>query len=325
MDGFKEIGMFSHSARNSKEPLPEKDSVFTIEDGKLVHLQSLKGFSEERSEVEVINYETDFNKRNRGIMPDSSLDGTTVMIVGLGGGGSVVTEALDRSGVRNIIAIEYDTVSLSNICRSVYDLMDVGEKKTDAMRKKLLKINPLINLRFYDKSLLDMEREELMELIMGCDLIIEATDNPKTKKRINGLAHDVVPVLYPSVYEGGKGGEVLLTIPGYPCYECVFGAELDEEMGTDKKRAWDYTAGEPKPMPGLLVDINVVVSRTVKLALGILTSGDKEHSFFDKITKPGCTLLHIGNENDFYIFKKPFEEFWTETKINPDCVCQTLR
>ncbi len=80
---------------------------------------------------------------------------------------------------------------------------------------------------------------------------------------------------------------------------------------------------QAKPMPALIADIQVVVARTVKLALAILTS-DQENSFLEKVTEKGSTLLLIGNESNFSIFEKPFQEIWAKTEINPECSCQTL-
>jgi molybdopterin/thiamine biosynthesis adenylyltransferase len=157
---------------------------------------------------------------------------------------------------------------------------------------------------------------------MGSDLIIEATDSVKTKVLINGLAYHSTPILYPAVYELGKGGDVLFTMPGLPCYECVFSSILGK-MEESTNAEWDYSTGQAKPMPALISDIQVVVARTVKLALAILT-GDQEDSFIENITEPGCSLLLITNEKDVSGFEKPFNEKWISVKIDPECSCQTL-
>jgi molybdopterin/thiamine biosynthesis adenylyltransferase len=270
-----------------------------------------------------VNYTSDFNKRNKGIVDESVLQEATITIIGLGSGGAGITNELVRCGVTNFKLNDFDTISLSNLCRSEYNLLDVGKKKTKVMREKLQKINPCINVELYDESIMDMDIEKLEKIIDSSDLIIEATDSPQTKILINGLAYNKKPVIYPAVYEHGRGGDILLTMPGLPCYECVFKSIIDD-IPTSKKRDWDYSTGQAKPMPALISDIQIVISRTVKIALAILTAGTQD-SFFEKITEPGCTLLRINNERNDLVPNKTFYEEWVETKIHHDCMCQTLK
>jgi molybdopterin/thiamine biosynthesis adenylyltransferase len=177
-----------------------------------------------------------------------------------------------------------------------------------------------VNVQLYDENILEMDYEKLHGIIEKSDLIIETTDSVESKILVNGLAYHEKPVIYSSVYDSGKGGDILFTLPGLPCYECVFNSIIDE-MKHLEKREWDYTTGRPKPMPALLSDIKVIVARTVKIALGILTS-NSENSFIEKITEPGCTMLFIGNEKNVFASNKPFQEMWAETTITPECNCQ---
>ena len=272
--------------------------------------------------TKTINYSTDFQKRNHGIIDESILQEKRVTIIGVGSGGSQTAEDLTRAGVTNFILIDYDTVSISNLCRSIFDLQQVGQKKTEATLDKLLRVNPCVNVQLYHEDVLEMDNVKLMEIIDCSDLIIEATDSVKSKLLINGMAYHSKPVIYPSVYDLGKGGDILFTIPGLPCYECVFKGIVDE-IKQSRRGDWEYSTGKAKPMPGLIADIKVVVARSVKLALAILTA-DTNKSFIDIITEPGCNILFIGIEKGPPIFERPFQEVWAETEIDPECTCQTL-
>jgi molybdopterin/thiamine biosynthesis adenylyltransferase len=279
----------------------------------------------ESVKLNIVNYSTDFGNRIQGIVDSSVLQGKTATVFGIGSGGAMTAEDLIRSGVGNLNIIDFDTVSASNICRSIYDLTDIGEKKTEALYKKLIRINPNANIKIYDEDILMMDSKTLRQIIKTSDIIIEATDNIKTKKYINGLAFNTTIALYPAVYDKGKGGDILFTVPGEtPCFECVF-MSIYEQMKDVKRSEWDYTSDGTKPisMSGLISDIKVVASRSVKLALAFLT-GDQDNSFLEKVTEPGCSMLFIGNESGFSIFDKPFQEVWAETEINPECFCQTL-
>lgn len=315
--GLEKVGVYSTSSEEEQN----EEIVFAFVEGDLVCFVQ-EDTKRKETKVEVVNYATDFQKRNKGIIDGSVLQERVVTIIGLGSGGSAIALDLARCGVTKMILIDFDEVSLSNLCRSVYDLHDVGKNKTDAVHEKLLRVNPCVDLEFHEADVLKMKRKELLEVIEKSDLVIEATDSAKTKVLINGIAHSSKPILYPSVYDSGKGGDILFTLPGFPCYECVFSSIIDE-MKENKKGDWDYTTGQAKSMPALISDIQVVVARTVKLALGILT-GDRENSFIEKITEPNSSLLFIGNEFGGVGSRKAFDEFWSETKINPECSCQLL-
>ncbi len=295
--------------------------IYSMNNGDLDCFYLSSDGSKKVVELQTFNYVTDYASRNQGLIDPSVLQQKTVTIIGLGSGGSMVAQDLMRSGVTKLILIDFDTVNISNLCRSAYSLSDLGKKKTDALYENLLRINPLAEIETFDMDVLKCDINKLREIIEQSALVIEGTDTVKTKLVINGLAHDNTIVLYPSVYDSGKGGELFFTTPGAPCFECVFGSILPEMLEV-KKGDWDYETGEVKPMAGLVSDIRIVVSRTVKLALGFLAEG--KDSFIDKITEDDCTLLLIGNEKDFFIFERPFQEVWAETEINPECMCQTL-
>jgi len=61
----------------------------------------------------------------------------TVLIVGLGGLGCTVANLLARLGI-NLILVDYDVVSLSNLERQIlYDKNDLSKKKVEAAKRKL--------------------------------------------------------------------------------------------------------------------------------------------------------------------------------------------
>jgi len=315
---MKKVGVFSSNVEDSET---SNTLLFSIKEETLDCSYIAENGTKETVEIEVLNYAVSFNERNRGIINESILQKRTVTIIGLGSGGSAIAVDLVRCGVTNLILVEFDSIDVNNLCRSVYDLSDVGRKKTDALYEKLLRVNPMVNVQIHDLDFLEMDFEQQMEIIESSDLIIEATDNPNTKRLINGLAHKTTPVLYPAVYDRGKGGDILLTLPGLPCWECVFSTIWDE-MKKDEKRGQDYQTGQAKPMPALIADIQVVVARTVKIALAILAD-DEENSFFEKVTEAGCSMLFISNDKDCFDSETPFQEAWAETTVNPECICQT--
>ena len=66
-----------------------------------------------------------------------------VAIFGLGGVGSYAAEALVRADVGHFLLVDHDAVSLSNLNRQLHATRrTVGQKKTEAMRARMLDVNP---------------------------------------------------------------------------------------------------------------------------------------------------------------------------------------
>lgn len=71
------------------------------------------------------------------------LAASTVAVFGIGGVGSFVAEGLARAGVGHLVLIDNDVICLSNINRQIHATADtVGRRKTEAMRERILGINP---------------------------------------------------------------------------------------------------------------------------------------------------------------------------------------
>ena len=69
--------------------------------------------------------------------------GAHVAVVGIGGVGSWVAEALARSGVAALTLIDLDQVAESNVNRQVHALSGtLGQAKVTAMRERILQIHP---------------------------------------------------------------------------------------------------------------------------------------------------------------------------------------
>ncbi len=103
----------------------------------------------------------------------------TVVVAGLGGVGSWAAEALARTGIGHLVIIDFDHISESNTNRQLHAIEgQFGKAKVEAMRERILQINPEINLTACDEFL---EPENLDRLIPANALILDATDSVQTK------------------------------------------------------------------------------------------------------------------------------------------------
>lgn len=77
----------------------------------------------------------------------NKLKNSSVCVFGVGGVGGYCVEALARAGVGKITVVDNDKIAVSNINRQIIaTFSSVGELKADAMKKRLLDINPEIEV-----------------------------------------------------------------------------------------------------------------------------------------------------------------------------------
>ena len=103
-----------------------------------------------------------------------------ILVIGLGGVGGYVCEALVRSGVGSITIIDYDRVDITNINRQIIALNStLGMKKTELIKKRCLDINPNIDITIIDKKIMPNDIETLS--LNSYDFVVDAVDNVDVK------------------------------------------------------------------------------------------------------------------------------------------------
>ena len=106
-----------------------------------------------------------------------------ILIVGVGGLGCPAAESLVRAGIGTIGLIDNDIVSLSNIHRQcLFTSKDLKKSKVSVAAKKLREINPSTKIKTYKSQL---NNKNIKNIIKNYEIIIDGTDNFKTKFLIN--------------------------------------------------------------------------------------------------------------------------------------------
>lgn len=106
---------------------------------------------------------------------------TTVLIVGLGGVGGYALEGLVRSGIGNLILIDFDRVDESNLNRQIITNQDnVGKYKVDEAIKRVKGINPNCNVIIHNTFLC----KDTINMLDNykIDYIVDACDSVQAKK-----------------------------------------------------------------------------------------------------------------------------------------------
>jgi adenylyltransferase/sulfurtransferase len=152
--------------------------------------------------------------------------GARVLLVGVGGLGSPVALALAESGLLSVLTlIDPDRVELSNLHRQILlRECDLGSDKvlaaTATLRARLGTGGRTERLAIAPRALrLDAENAEA--LLRGHDLVIEGSDDLRTKFVVNDSACRLgIPALIGGVVR--FSGQIVTVWPGAACYRCLF-------------------------------------------------------------------------------------------------------
>lgn len=115
-----------------------------------------KSIASTRSMTEVPVQE--YFKKVTSLYPDNVLD-KVIVCIGTGGARSFL-ENCARSGFRNYILMDADVVSPSNIATQGVFISEMGKKKVEIIRDRIMDINPRANVICVDKFLDDRMSDE---------------------------------------------------------------------------------------------------------------------------------------------------------------------
>ena len=127
-----------------------------------------------------------------------------ICIIGIGGVGSWVAEALARSAVGALTLIDLDHIAESNVNRQIHALEgQFGRAKTEAMQERIEAINPACRVISHDEF---ADTENLGRLIRpDFDYVIDCIDAYRTKAAI--IAHCRRGKIW-VITAGGAGGQI---------------------------------------------------------------------------------------------------------------------
>ena len=115
-----------------------------------------------------------------------------VCVIGVGGVGSWIVEALARSGVGALTLIDFDNVAESNINRQVQAMSaTIGQAKIDALAERIAQINPYCNVTLVEEFI----SPDNLDRLIGTgglarpafDYVIDAIDSARDKAAL--IAH----------------------------------------------------------------------------------------------------------------------------------------
>jgi molybdopterin/thiamine biosynthesis adenylyltransferase len=225
-----------------------------------------------------------------GKQGQQTIHDTTILILGVGGLGSICAELLSRAGIGKLILVDHDRVELSNLQRQgLFTENDIHRFKVDAAKDKIKQINNdvkcmTLNIFLNSKTIELFEKEAY-----AFDIAIDCTDNLYTRFLMNDYCKKYnIPLIFGTT--ASTKGMVMAITKETACFNCIFENKISFE---DCERS------------GILNTTNhIVASVQVNTLLQVLLEKKREsrliiinswNATIDKIKvekRKGCEVCH---------------------------------
>lgn len=150
-------------------------------------------------------------------------------VIGAGGLGAPLLQYLAAAGVGHITIIDDDTVEMTNLNRQViHQESSLGKSKAQSAKAAILGLNSTITVDVMETRF----DAGSIDTLKGASILIDASDNPETRRAANRAAHHLgIPLVFGgAVRTEGQVASFRSGIdPNAPCYDCVF----PSSAGTD--------------------------------------------------------------------------------------------
>ncbi|ARQ45172.1 HesA/MoeB/ThiF family protein [Oxalobacter formigenes] len=216
------------------------------------------------NEEQEVRYSRHILLKDLGYEGQDKIANSHVLVIGAGGLGSPASMYLASGGFGKLTLVDNDQVELTNLQRQILHSTDrIGKNKAESGKQTLTGINPTIDIVTITDR---MDETSLPELVRTADVVLDCTDNFKTRLIVNRACMAAgVPLVSGAVVQ--FDGQISVYDPrrdDSPCYACLFSEDQHFE---DLKAA---QVGVFAPLVGIIGTMQA--AEALKLAAGIGTS-----------------------------------------------------
>ncbi len=180
------------------------------------------GYAGPMNDDQLLRYSRHILLDELGVEGQQRLLASHALVIGAGGLGSPVLLYLGTAGVGTITVIDHDTVDLTNLQRQIaHDLSRIGTPKAASAAQTVRAINPEIRLvPLHERA----DAVRLETLVAAADVVIDCTDNFKTRHAVNAacVRHHKPLVSGAAIGFDGQISVYDTRSPDKPCYACLF-------------------------------------------------------------------------------------------------------
>jgi molybdopterin/thiamine biosynthesis adenylyltransferase len=252
----------------------------------------------------------------------------SVMIVGVGSGGSEIALNLACSGIGRLDLVDSDRLRPENYIRFPTGKQELGRHKVDVVSSMIHERELPTEVGLHHLDVVTDADQFRGLLSPSIDLLICATDSTRSRRLVNCTAVQMrIPCIIAGTLNNGRIAEVLRISPfESACYECVrleLGAVLEEEAFGDRPIT-PYVGPEEMRQEGaaLRMDITIPAALASNVAIQVLNPA--------KCKSAPTPYILWGREANMSLpppfqFEYPFATNFVPVKKRKDCpVCGAL-
>lgn len=184
------------------------------------------------NENQLLRYSRHILLEEIDIEGQEKLQQATVMVIGCGGLGNACIPILAAAGIGHLILCDHDVIESSNLQRQfVFTPFDLQQSKVEVLANYLQQRNPELQITRLNTAI---TADLLTHYLAKCDVVVDCSDNSKTRHLINSAAvSQQVPLVSTSVIQ--FTGQLMVfnaALISSPCYACLFPQHQEDRSCT---------------------------------------------------------------------------------------------
>lgn len=170
-----------------------------------------------------------------------------VAVVGCGGLGGYVIEALARLGIGHLTVIDPDIFEEHNLNRQLLSApADLGHDKVAVAARRIAEINPAVTVTPVVKAL---SRQNGCGLLAGSQVVVDGLDNIETRLELSAVCEALeLPLVHGAI--AGWYGHVTTQMPGDTNLDTLYGDK-------SRHKGIEGALGNPSFTPSLIASLQV--------------------------------------------------------------------
>lgn len=179
----------------------------------------------------VTRFSRHFPLNSIGLENQRLLKGKKVLIVGMGGLGTVSGELLASIGVGNLVLVDFDIIETNNLPRQkLYNDNDVGKSKVEVAEERLKIRNPYVNIEVHTTRLDALSVNQLLDDV---DVIVDGLDSFSSRRVLHQAAFNLkIPFVFAGAVAESANIMSFTFQENVPCLICVLGNIRDDPNQT---------------------------------------------------------------------------------------------
>jgi adenylyltransferase/sulfurtransferase len=190
-----------------------------------------------------------------GVDGQIKISSSRVLVIGAGGLGSAIIPYLAGAGVKELGVIDPDIVDETNLHRQVIH-QEADSGKSTKVSSAFRFVQQLNKEVCFNALCEPLNEHNAMKIIADYDIIVDASDNPRTRYLVNDACVLSGKPLVSGSAIGLEGQLTVLNCQGGPCYRCIYPRPGLSPSCSDN--------GVVGPVCGVIGSLQVFANRTLK-------------------------------------------------------------